>query len=1061
MDSVKRTTAWLQELGLGNYGAAFAANNIELSGATRLSEADLTRIGVASPADRQLLLRAIAELPPPKPMTQAARERRLLTVMFCDLVGSTSFSSQLDPEDLASVIDSYQQCCADAVVHFGGFIARYVGDGVLAYFGYPQAREGDAERATRAALRIIETLGQLALIPNKRLQARIGIATGPTVVGDTMFEQHAAVGETPNLAARLQSVATPDGIIIADTTYRLVAPVFNCTQLPPLELKGLQQPVQAWRVAGDRRQFDRFRVRRAAGLAQFVGREGEIGALLSRWRSAVEADGQAVLISGEAGIGKSRLIEELESRASGESHLRVDFSGSPFFTNTPLFPVIAYLERAGGLLPNDPVAERRQKIDQFIAQTWQNSPAGAARILASLLSLPAQPDDPPLEPDPAQRKEQTFRLLASYLEAQAERQPLLLVGEDLHWFDPTTVEFLGQLIDKLQGRRCLTVLTCRSEFPAPWQASDKITVMPLQRLDQGASGHLVGNIAGGRELPLELREKIVERSDGVPLFVEELTKLMLDRGGRGAAGTIPETLQDSLVARIDRLPAGKEVLQIGAAIGREFQEDLLGAVAQIPPRELGDKLELLVSGNLLERHASPSGATYVYRHALVQDAAYETMLFARRRDIHKRIAVALETRFSLQWQNRPELLAYHRERAGEVRAAADLWKLAGTRAAERSAATEAAAHLRHALAILQEIPPGRGRDILELELNAQLGAVLRAVQGPAGLDTGAAFGHAKDLCRRTGDVTLLAPALAGLYGYHLVRAENEEAGATARELLSLAESRGDRLYQMIGHRAVGAVLVHTGRLSEAREHLERSLGLYDPVQDGPLAFVYGTDHAQTASSFLAFALHLTGRHQEAGSREAWAVCHGEQVGHLYSRVQTLAFRTMMRVLTRQWDTASAMAEEALALAEGRSFALAKAALAFFASACRAAREPSSVAAEELQNAAEAWWQTGALNYRPFHLALVAEAFGSAGDHARALETLSRARRHIAETNERWIEPEIHRLRGEFELLRDRTRVEDAEGAFRTAIAIARQQGSKMLGDRATASLAELTDSGMS
>jgi class 3 adenylate cyclase/predicted ATPase len=1046
----ERISEWLELLGLAKYAAVFDAHRITLPVAARLSEVDLAHLGITLEEDRRRLLRASAELLASTGTTEP--ERRHITVMFCDLIGSTTISTRLDPEDLAALILRYQKCCADAVARFDGFIARYVGDGVLAYFGYPQAQEDDSERAIRAGLLVVSEIDQLDMLPSNKLQVRIGIATGPAVVGNSVLELHAAVGETPNLAARLQTTAGPNEVIIAQTTYRLAGAKFDCVQLDSLTLKGVERPVQAWRVKGDRQEFDRFQLRRAAGLTDYVGRESEIGALVSRWRKALAGMGHTILVVGEAGIGKSRLVEELARQIGKESCFRIYYFGSPFFSNTPLFPVIAQMERAAHVLPNDAPDRRRQKIDSFVKNTWREAPAEAAAVVAAAMSLPPDQGDPPPEPDPAQRKEKTFRILEDQIAAQADGRPILIVGEDLHWFDPTTIEFLGRLIGRCQVQSSLIALTFRPEFKAPWRVAENVAVLALRGLDRCASAVLVGRVARDQKLAHPLLEKIVERCDGVPLFIEELTKAVLDEPVRDAT-VIPETLHDSLVARIDRLHAAKEVIQIGAAIGREFQEDLLQAVACMEPGELNSRLELLVSGNLLDRYTSYSGTTYAYKHALIQDAAYGTMLFARRRQIHRRIATVLERRFQSQWQAQPELIAYHWERAGDIKTALCFWKLAGTQAAERSAATEAAAHLRHALAILNQVPPGHDRDVLEIELNAQLGAVLRAVQGPAGLDTGVAFSRAKDLCRRTGETTLLAPALAGLYGYQLVRAEHEAAGESARELLALAEARHDRVYQMIGHRAVGAVQVHTGNFLEARRHLECSLSLYDPPHDGPLAFVYGTDHAQTASSFLSFALHLMGLREQAHRREEWALQHGEGVGHLYSRVQTLAFRTMMRLLAREWEVAAAMAEEALVLTSQRSFALMKAALLFFASASRAVLEPSLASAAALHKAAGDWWSTGAMNYRAHHLALIAEVYAAAGDLPHAFELLSQGLRHVAETNERWIEAEVHRLRGEFKLMLARPEAEEAERSFTTAIDVARKQSAMMWELRARTSLA--------
>jgi class 3 adenylate cyclase/predicted ATPase len=1055
--------AWLNRLGLGIYEMTFEANRVDLEVAAQLSDADLKELGIRPLGDRKRLLRAIAELRSSGAQPRRHQwERRHLTVMFCDLKGSTVLATQLDPEDLASVIGAYQRCCADVIARYEGFIARYLGDGILVYFGYPQAREDDTERAVRAALAIIEGISSLEPLPGLHIQVRVGIATGPVIVGDSsdgaLLERHGVVGQTPNLAARLQAIADPNSPVISESTYRLAGHVFECVALKPLSLAGFAAPVDAWSVVRERPFSGRFEARRTVGLTPYVGREPDLAVLANCWRSAISASGQVVSISGEPGIGKSRIVQELADRID-QPHLRIDFFGSDYLRNSPLSPVIAQIERDAGIALDDLPVDRRAKLETSLASTPRARESGAAAVLASLLSLPPGSADPPPDPDLAVRKRRTFEIIVALIAERAARQPILVVCEELHWFDPTTIELLSLMIGRIQTLRVLMILTFRPEFTSSWHGQHVKSVR-LKRLDRDAGVVLVDRVTQGKAVPSEVLDQIIARSDGNPLFIEELTKAVLTANLNGASGDtltdrIPETLRDSLIAKLDRLQGARDILQIGAAIGREFREDLLEAVTALDRTDLLYQLDQAITGDLLNRHTSASGTVYVYKHALVQDAAYGTILHSRRRDIHKRIAEALEMHFPATTQSQPELLAQHWQRDSDVMKAIQYWGRAGRWAAERSAAAEAHAHLRQALQLIETLPAGSERDGLELEITARLGGVLRAVEGPAGAATGNAFRRAKELCRDTGDNTLLAPCLAGLYAYHLVRAENTAAGETARELLALAEARQDRLYQMIGHRAVGAVLFHTGHFAEAREHLERSLDLYDPIDDGPLAFLYGTDHAQTASSFLAFALRMMGFFDQARLREDLALAQAKELGHLYSLVQTQMFRSVVRLAARDWKAGAAVAREMLELTKGHSFRMAKAATGFCVAACRPARGRLKQRLEELQEAATAWWSTGAMNYRPMHLALIAEAHAAAGDPLQGLKTLDEAQAIVERTDERWMEAELHRLVGELKMSIKNPSLDDVESCFRKAIEIARRQSARVWELRAATSLASL------
>ena len=542
-DPVETIGAWLNRLGLGTYETTFEANRIDLKVASELSNADLKDLGVRALGDRKRLLQAIADLRSNRAELGSTQwERRQLTVMFCDLKGSTVLATQLDPEDLAFVIGAYQRCCAAVIARYDGFIARYVGDGILVYFGYPQAREDDAERAVHAALAIIEGISSLEAMPKLRIQVRIGIATGPVVVGDDsdgmLMERHAVVGQTPNLAARLQSVAEPDSPVISNSTYLLAGHVFECNELKPQSLAGFAMPIKAWTVVRERPFAGRFEARRKVGLTPYVGRKGEVSTIANRWHSAAGGSGQLVLVGGEPGIGKSRLVQEFADQIQ-EPHLRIDYFGLEYLRNSPLSPVIAQIERDAGIAHDDAPVHRRAKLEALLASAPRTCAANAAAVLASLISLPPVAADPPADPDVEVRKQRTFEVIASLIAERAATEPILVVCEELHWFDPTTLEVLAILINRIRTLPVLMILTFRPEFTSPWQGRH-VTSLLLEQLDRNAGVVLVDKVAQGRTVPSEVLEQIVARSDGNPLFIEELTKSVLAAKLNGAAGADDE-----------------------------------------------------------------------------------------------------------------------------------------------------------------------------------------------------------------------------------------------------------------------------------------------------------------------------------------------------------------------------------------------------------------------------------------------------------------------------------------------------------------------------------------
>ena len=724
---------WLRSLGLGKYEAAFRENDIDETVLPGLTQENLKELGVASLGHRLKLLEAIAALrtdtggkalsadeataPSATSVSPEDRaERRQVTVMFSDLVGSTALSARMDPEDLREVISAYQKCVAETVGRFGGFVAKYMGDGVLVYFGYPQAHEDDAERAVRAGLELVAAVSRLKT--HAALQTRIGIATGLVVVGDLIgsgaSQEQAIVGETPNLAARLQGIAEPNSVVIAESTRKLVGNLFELEDLGAKDLKGIAGPVRAWAALRPASVESRFEAMHASGLTQLVGREEELELLLRRWSKAKTGEGQVVLLSGEAGIGKSRLTAALLERLAAEPHTRLRYFCSPQHTDSALYPIISQMERAAGFMHDDNAHAKLGKLDDVLAQGFTQRQDAA--LFAEMLSLPNDGRYQTLELTPQQRRQRTLEALTTQLQALSRSNPLLMIFEDVHWIDPTSLEALDRAVDRIRTLGVLLIVAYRPEFEPPWIGRPYVTALNINRLGERDIAALIDRVTGNKPLPASIRQDIIERTDGIPLFVEEMTKAVLEAESEGDARrkvatipspalAVPASLHASLMARLDRLGPAKEVAQIGAVIGREFSHALLAAVVRKPEAELQSALDRLIAAGLLLRHDVPPQATYLFKHALVQDAAYGTLLREPRRALHACIAENLESEFADIAESQPELLARHCTEAGLIEKAASLWGKAGQRSLARSALVEAVEQLTRALALDRSLCP--------------------------------------------------------------------------------------------------------------------------------------------------------------------------------------------------------------------------------------------------------------------------------------------------------------------------------------------------------------------
>ena len=801
--------AWLRDWGLERYADSFEAHAIDAEVLAELTEADLEKLGVLL-GHRKKLLKAIAALREPDKETAgrgeagASRappreaERRQLTVLFCDLVGSTALAGQLDPEDMGRVIRAYQGCCTGVIERWGGHVAKFMGDGVLAYFGWPQAHEDDAERAVKAGVELADGIAKLNTPAGQTLAARIGIATGLVMVGELIgtgaAQEQTVVGETPNLAARLQALAAPGTVVIGQATRRLVGGLFELADLGPRRLKGFAAPLAVWRVEGEGRAEGRFEALHGEYLTPLVGREHELGILLERWGWARDGDGQVVLLAGEPGIGKSRLTRSLIERLGEEPHTALSHYCSPHHTNSALYPVIGLLERAARLERDAPSEEQLARLEALLAQS-SDRPDEALPLLAGLLGVPTGERYPALSLTPEVQKRRTLEALVDQLAGLAARQPVLVLYEDVHWIDPSTLELLGLAIERLRDLPVLALITFRPEFQPPWIGQAHMTTLTMSRLGRRQGADLVARVSGDKPLPAEVVEQIVARTDGVPLFVEELTKTVLESGLLADAGdryelsgslpplAIPTTLHDSLMARLDRLGPVKEIAQIGAVIGREFSHELLAAVSTLSEDKLSEALDRLIASELLFRRGTPPEATYSFKHALVQEAAYQSLLRSTRQRLHSEVADALE-RGSLAVA--PEVLARHLTEAARTDKAVAYWHLAGRRAIELSASREAAGHYDRALALLRSLPPTPERNRTQLDLHLALGAAWIPSKGYASDEVRRAYTNALQMCDQVCEQEQRFRALRGLCSSHYARLELRESTNVASRLLSLA-----------------------------------------------------------------------------------------------------------------------------------------------------------------------------------------------------------------------------------------------------------------------------------
>ena len=1068
---------WLRSLGLAQYEAAFRDNDIDDTVLPSLTAEDLKDLGIRTVGHRRKLLDAIAllraepaakapfEIPStPAPRSQDIAERRHVTVMFSDLVGSTALAARMDPEDLREVISAYQKCVAETVQRFGGFVAKYMGDGVLVYFGYPQAHEDDAERSVRAALELIAAVA--ALRTGAPLQSRVGIATGLVVVGDLIgsaigaAQEQAVVGETPNLAARLQAAALPGTITIDQTTRRLLGGLFEYRDLGGIEAKGFANRVQAYEVVRRSTVESRFKALRTASTP-LVGREEEIELLMRRWEQAKSGDGCAVLIAGEPGIGKSRIAETIVQRLGGELQTRLRFFCSPHHQDSALYPSITQLERAAGFRREDSAEQRLAKLEAVVLAQGDSAVSEFVPLLADLLSIPTGDRYPPLNLTPQKRKEKTLRAQLAQLEGLAARQPVLMLWEDVHWSDPTTRESLDLFIDRVATLRVMMILSFRPEFTPPWLGRSHVTMLNLDRLPPQQRAEMMVHVTGGKALPKEIADHIADRTDGVPLFIEELTKSVVESGlikeadghyavtGPVAPLAIPATLQASLLARLDRLATSREIAQVGAALGRSFSHELISAVAEMPQQELDDTLDRLVQAELIFREGTPPEAEYTFKHALVQDATYSTLLRSRRQQLHARIATTLEARFPESVAAEPAILAQHCTQAGLHEKAVGYWLKAGRQALARSATTEAVSQLRKGLDLLPSLPEDPCRVQQELDLQIALNQALIATSGYSAPAVGETIVRARTLAKQLDRSDYFIPLLGSQWNFHLARAEHKLALSLAKEMEEFGKTRSDETARLLGDFSDGVSCFFLGEITAAHAQLEQALRLRDPAHR---ALNVVGQYAGTLVH-LGSTLAMLGYIDQARSRVDEALAESRRLGHALTLVDVLFWAAWTKWVSGSAHEVQQHADEAIALSNEHGFPFWRG----WALVCRgwslnALGEGEQGLSLVMQGLALVR-DTGGVVSTPWALMLLAEVHGKLGRPVEGLGHAADAAQIMEKTDERFCEAELHRVRGE--LLNETGDQGGAERSYKEALAAAKRQNARTFELRAATSLARL------
>jgi DNA-binding winged helix-turn-helix (wHTH) protein len=998
-------------------------------------------------------------------------ERRQLTIMSCAFVGLRELAAQLDPEELSSILSLCQACCSQVADRWGGSLARFTDDGSTIHFSYPQAHEDDPERAVRAGLDLLERVARLEIGAGNCLSARIGVATGLVVVGGAgsagIAQDGMAVGAPPTLAAALQRAAPPGAVLIAARTHGLLGGLFEAEEFGPLLLEGFSNPVPAWRVIRPSAVESRFEALRKTGLSPFFGRHQEIEHLLRRWREAKSGKGGVVLISGEPGIGKSRIVSQLADRLGNrEQYTRLRYQCSPHHRDSALHPVIAHLERFAALRPDDPPERRLDKLEAAVTIPAPHRKS-ALPLLAAILAIPTTGRYPPLAMNPMQQRRQTLGALLDELEALARRRPALVVFEDAHWADPTSIELLDLMIERIRRLPVLALITFRPDFVTPWAGLPSASAFELERLSPRDARAIVERLSEGQALPAGVLEQIVAKTDGVPLFIEELTKNVLesqltrlDTGAHRSNGalpplSIPSTLEDTLRARIDRLSSVKDVAQVGAAVGRSFAYKIISAVISQDTEVLRAALDQLVDAKLIFRQAVPSDAVYTFKHALVQEAAYESLLRIHRVALHGRIAAVIESQFPEIVDAEPELLAHHYSRAELGEKAVGYLLKAGARAVSRSANLEAINHLRNGLQQLTAIPAEGERARLELELQLTLGQALIAARGYTAEETTLAFKRAEELVDSIGDVGQRYSALYGNFVGRLIAGHVDAASETIDRMYQLASTGGDDAYLCLAYRLRGSLSFFRGDLRAAREELKKAIALRDPASQQRLASHFGPDTGAAAEIFLAMTEWLRGMPGTAQQTAQSAITNARQLKNALTIGQVLTLAAQLHYMSQDYETMAALSKEGGENCE-------RIGIRYFGAICqlyqiwaKAWRSRPADYIDEFRDSLKTYEGMGCgLQVGLFRI-MLARLQLAADRPAEGAKEAKLALASFDANGERWWVPEVYRTLGDALLVAASPNEAEAQRCFARALSEARGTGALMLELRAAASLARL------
>jgi class 3 adenylate cyclase/tetratricopeptide (TPR) repeat protein len=1066
MDDVSH---WLEEIGLGQYAKLFVDNAVDHDVLFDLTDSDLAGLGIVL-GHRKKILKAIEQLKGAAPVPPGAErheaEHRLLTVMFCDLVGATELSSRMDAEDLREVLRHYQKACTGVVAAYDGFVAQYLGDGIMVYFGYPRAREDAAERAIHAALDIVEAVRGLR--ENMPLQVRIGITTGPAVVGDlvgqgSLAQMHAASGQTPNLAARIHSLAEPQQVLIGEATRRRVGALFDYEDMGDFRLKGIPEPVRIWRVLAESKGASRFAAVRAQTLAPLVGRRDENEVLDRLWREAREHGGRAVLLSGEAGIGKSRLVEALRQRLRDQAHVEFRWQCSPRHLNTPLYPFVEQLSLAADLPSQTGDAAKVNRLMALLSRTGQHETLDLP-LLVHMLSIPTTGLMSLSGLTPARQRAQTIEALVRLIGGSVSNQPALLVFEDVHWIDPSSLDALSRCITALTGWPALLVMTARPEFvPPPLWHSDgggaPVTVLRSGRMAPEDAKAMIGGVTGYRELPTEVEEMIIRKADGNPLFIEELTKLVLESGllqeqdgeflltGSLQSLSVPETLQDSLMERLDRWPALKEVAQIGSVIGGEFSYRMISAVSDISERILQGSLQQLSSSDIIFGQGAMPETDFIFKHALMQDAAYASLLRSKRQKLHKRVAETLLNLFPDIVNAAPQVMAHHLMEAGDWLEAIGYFYRAGMRLMQRSANAEAVRHLADGIALLPKLPEGPERIDWEFKLNLALGQASFVIHGPAARETTEAYAVAQRLLDQVGDPAQRYDVLYGIFGGYILSCRLDLAAAPAERVLEMATRADDDGYRCLAYRMLGVLAVHKGDFDLGRAYLERATGMYDPERHRPLAFRFGGDFHVIAELYLAGMDCFADRREEAFARAEAALGEAHALNHALSVSLAYAYCCYARFYFGDREGALDLADVGLAFCS-------KANVTVFAFIFRIVTAWGlGEDALTIRRIMAGYADAGGVIGLPLFSTMMAEVLLGQGQAGEATATMERALEAVRQTGELFFEPLV--LLGLGQSLLAEARFGEARACLEEARASAGRMGAALFERRAQETLSAL------